>query len=324
MNILFLAPKTFGYDEKIKRALEELGYNVIFFQDTYFSSKLIKILLRIFPNLMEPFLGYLLINEIKKFPRNYFSKILVIRGEGVSQGALEVLSERFFGAKKVLYLWDNIKNVRHVKRKLRWFDEIYSYDPQDCNEYEFINFRPLFFSNESVLNESKSFEEKDSIFFVGTLHSDRAKIVIELMESVGAAITVDYYFFARTRFEYFVKAIFDKHVRRLDRKRIILKAMAYDEMISKMQASKYVFDTQHPNNTGLTMRTFEAIASRTKLITVNEDIRQYEFYDSNVICVVSRKNLSVPCDFFSNNDFKIHESFFKNYSISAFIADILR
>lgn len=68
------------------------------------------------------------------------------------------------------------------------------------------------------------------------------------------------------------------------------KTIRYSEMIAVLAISKAQIEIQHPSKKGLTTRAFESLGTKTKLITTNPAIRQYDFYNSNNILIIDRNN----------------------------------
>jgi hypothetical protein len=48
----------------------------------------------------------------------------------------------------------------------------------------------------------------------------------------------------------------------------------------------------------LIFRVFEALGYKKKLITNNQDITSYDFYNENNIFVITNENYQIPLDFF--------------------------
>jgi len=86
-----------------------------------------------------------------------------------------------------------------------------------------------------------------------------------------------------------------------------------------MKKSKIVIDIQHPNQTGLTMRTIEAIGSYTKILTTNHDIINYDFYNPNNVLIIDRNNPQFDNDFFSKPIVPYEKDLYYKYSIEGWI-----
>lgn len=321
-KILLIAPKTFGYEERIIEALEKLNYEVHFLSDTIFDSKAFKIFLRLLPGMGGFLLSLCYRSTLKSYGNNFFKKILVIRGEGLSEKTLSYIHERFSSAKKILYLWDNFRNIKRIRKKLKYFDVVYSFDPQDCSSEDELIFRPLFYLDEYAQKPRGSITKNGKIFFIGTLHSNRTKILYSIIKK-NPNLNFDYYLYCRTPLEYCFHYITDKNLRGLNQERILFKPMAANEVRQKLLNSECVLDMQHPSNSGLTIRTFEALAVGVKLITFNHHVMDYDFYNHNLIHVLNFDNFLIDEKFLNKNESFIPKEFYDKYSIYSFLKDIM-
>ena len=99
--------------------------------------------------------------------------------------------------------------------------------------------------------------------------------------------------------------------------------MPSDQLTATLKQSKAVVDIQHPKQTGLTMRTIEMLGANKKIITTNSDIKHYDFYHPNNICIVKRNNVVVPTEFMTTPFVLVDERIKERYSINYFVLDIL-
>lgn len=90
--------------------------------------------------------------------------------------------------------------------------------------------------------------------------------------------------------------------------------------------SKVVLDIVFREQKGLTLRCFEALATETKIITNNPEIRKYDFYNSQNIFIFEdiEKIKNIPIDFFKDPYKKINEKIVENYSVEKFLNDIFK
>lgn len=98
--------------------------------------------------------------------------------------------------------------------------------------------------------------------------------------------------------------------------------MSKSEIRDVFLNSKAVIDIQHPEQTGLTMRSIEMLGLNKKLITTNVDIRNYDFFNGNNIVVINRSNPSVPDDFIDANYIKPNGNVVSKYSIQSWLSSI--
>lgn len=85
-----------------------------------------------------------------------------------------------------------------------------------------------------------------------------------------------------------------------------------------------MIDIQHPKQVGLTMRTIEMLGLRKKLITTNQDIKNYDFYNEDNICIIDRKDILIKKNFFETNYNSNSDAYRKNYSLESFVDEILK
>jgi hypothetical protein len=82
-----------------------------------------------------------------------------------------------------------------------------------------------------------------------------------------------------------------------------------------------VLDIEHHEQTGLTMRTLEALAGGNKLITTNQSIKDEPFFDENMILVIDRENPVLDKDFFLRPHIKLE---LEKYEIKRWLDVLVR
>jgi hypothetical protein len=325
-KILFIGPKTFNYEKEIKQELETLGSEVTYLSDKPFNNILLIILLRIFPVVLWPFSKKIYLKKTALFKKNYFDVIFIIKGEGVSPSLLRWFKQNHTKAYFIFYLWDSIKNVKKVKNKFIYFDKILSFDPIDCKTNNNIIYRPLFFINDY---KNKYSNIGEGLFFLGTLNGDRRIVVSKINNLITENIKFDFFLLVRSRIEmllYDTKKVFCKTFQLkfydIPTDRLIHQPMNVFDINSKISKSNAVLDIQHINQSGLTMRTFEVLASGKKLITTNKNIINHDFYDPTLILVIDRLSPHIDLDFLKSKSNRINEMFFEKYSCSGWLKEI--
>ena len=103
---------------------------------------------------------------------------------------------------------------------------------------------------------------------------------------------------------------------------------SFDKMSAKdiskiVDESRIILDVQHPKQTGLTMRTIEMVGMNKKLITTNESIKKYDFYNTNNIAVVNRKNVEISAEFLNAPYEPLSPELYEKYSLKNWIFEVL-
>lgn len=319
-HILFFGPQTFNYEREIVLALERMGATVTYRSDKPWRASWLKALIRVFPKLAWRAADRLYRPWLEREGPRCVDTVLVVKGEGLSPGFLAALRSRYPAARFILYLWDSIANVRHVEAKFFAFDAFFSFDPEDCRKHSRFRYRPLFFVDSYRSGASQAGR---GLFFLGTLNGDRPRVLAKLVDSLQSAWMLDYWLFVRSRLELRIRQIYDKDLRKLDEKRFLRQPMTAAAASARIAECAAVVDIEHPRQTGLTMRTFEVLASGKKLVTTNRQIQAHEFYDPARVCVIDRYAPTVPDGFLGSKPAPLTEVFFEKYSIQGWLKEIL-
>ena len=232
-----------------------------------------------------------------------FDLLFVIKGANLNDNHLDYIEKRFSIKNKILYLWDGYKNHTNIETLVRHFHKIYSFDYRDCDQYGFIK-RPLFFietNNRLCDNNDKDID----LSFVGANHSQRLKFLRDLKE-ISKKSNLNYFFFLSTGIVGIIKGFVRGDISLKDLDIVKKGTLAYSTYLTVTRHSKAIVDFPNYNQTGLTIRTIEALSVGTKVITTNEYILHHN---------------DIPRDLFLiwNNDSTVQDitSFLKKHTESS-------
>jgi spore maturation protein CgeB len=142
---------------------------------------------------------------------------------------------------------------------------------------------------------------KYDICFIGTAHSDRyrtVKAIADFTEQYNLSLFL--YFYLPSAVMFWVRKIFLQKYEYGDIEEFSFSSLAHDQITSYFRESKVILDINHPQQSGLTSRTFEALGAKRKLITTNKNIVEYDFYNDRNIYVLDRNNPVVDPAFFTS------------------------
>lgn len=319
-NILLICPDFFGYQKKIIHSLEGLGANVKYLQDRPFSSFIMRALTSLFPITFSRLLERYYFKRLRNIQRSDFNIVFVVNGQTLSPNTLSVLHDLLPKAKFVLYLWDSIENRPNVVGNFPYFDKIFSFDEHDAALYR-LGFRPLFYIKDysAVSQDSYSFD----IAFIGSIHSDRFVVLNMLRNRYNNKFRFYYYLYIQAYWVFLLYKFLKPSmgVRRYSEFRFLQLPVKRVQDILEDTVS--VVDIEHPNQSGLTIRTIEAVFSGRKLITTNSDIANYDFYDKNNILIIDRKNPVIPNGFLEGKVTEMKSNMVDKYSIKGWLKELL-
>ena len=322
-KVLLIAAKLFNYDNEIYQELQNQGALVTQYDQRPANDFLTKVFIRLNLKLF-----------IKKKIDNYYSNIIeetlaieydyifLVSPEAIDVTNLQKIKNIQNKAKVFIYMWDSIKNKKQALDLLPLSDKFFTFDSTDIALNNRIMFLPLFYINDY---QSISIEEKPlyDIVFIGTVHSDRYKIVKSIEKlAIENNLTMYSYFFSPSRLLFWIKKITDKDFFFISENDISYKSLTKDDILKIIQKTKSVIDIEHPSQNGLTMRTIEMLGAKRKLLTTNKNICNYDFYNDSNIYLLDRNNIMIDKEFFKLDFKEIEKAVYLKYSLKNWIHTI--
>ena len=131
------------------------------------------------------------------------------------------------------------------------------------------------------------------------------------------------YPFLQSKFIYYFYKLTKKEFRNTSIADFRFDKISSQEISKVVAETKVILDIQHPNQTGLTMRTIEMIGMNKKMITTNQDIKNYDFYCEENISVIDRNNVNLNLEILRRSYKKLDDQIYNYYSIEQWILDVL-
>ncbi len=322
-RVLLFAPKYFGYEKAIEQTLIDMGAFVDYFDERPGNSFFDKALIRIDKRFLQHKIRKYYQKIQKEVSGKEYDYVLVVNIESMLSSTLADLRGQFPAAKFVLYMWDSVRNKKGAVDTFSYFDKILSFDKDDARDFN-LHFRPLFYMNEyAQIGQQHKNYSYDAIF-VGTVHSNRywfVKTLEQLLLKRGQRVF--FYFFLGSKILYYREKIKNRSFRGVVKSDFHFKSLPKSELLRLISCSKVIVDIQHPMQTGLTMRTIEALGACRKLITTNKHIVEYDFYNPNNIQVVDRDNPQISESFLQGDYQALDEDIYNRYSIRYWVKEVL-
>ncbi len=284
-NILFISPAFFGYEISICDALKKNGYNVDYFDERISNNSFIKAVFRIKKNLLKIITEKyyrVITNKIKGREYDYF---FLIKGEVVPETFIVEFKINNPNARLIYYTYDAISNNnKNSLYILKHFDDCYSFDFNDVKSNPLLKLKHLFYTTEYNYLQTTLHKREYTISFVGTLHSNRYSTIKTLFREFENTFV---FFYSPAKWFF----LYEKTLK-IEYKNILWQDVSFDKLDKKAVASiftssKSVLDIQRFGQSGLTMRTFEVLASGAILVTTNTHIKEAEFYDPDYIVIIN-------------------------------------
>ena len=106
-------------------------------------------------------------------------------------------------------------------------------------------------------------------------------------------------------------------------KDIHFKSLSSEEVCQIYNVSRCVLDIEHPKQSGATTRPIEMLPMKKKIITTNQHVKEFLFYNDNNFCVIDRDRPKLEDAFFHLPFLPVDEQLIQVYSPKAFACGLL-
>ena len=169
----------------------------------------------------------------------------------------------------VNYQWDGISRFAAAPSQISLFDRYYAFDPADLNRYPgTLPATSFYFDHLPPLNHASA---DGSIYFVGAHRDDRTDAIVRFCrhaQNSGWPLNFQIARDGHTQVEqhYPVNNIHFHN------------GISYRAHLDHARSAGVLADFVISTHGGLSLRTFEAVGYRKKLITTNAAVKEYDFY----------------------------------------------
>lgn len=312
MKITVLSLDLYGFNEFIAKELQKKEIDV-----TYINSAEFKYNYKNFTERSKNFLSKTFFKRnLKKLKQTEFvlNKIsndiqdvtLVIDPAHFNHTILKEIRKK--SKKLIAYNYDSMVQLPLPSDKITYFDEIYSFDKNDCEKYQFkfiTNF--IYIPKENI---QPRFDLK--VFTIQSKSQDRMHTINKIANELDRLSIKNYEFH-----------IYGKPSNNANKNIIFFnERISFDFFKNKMKNAEILLDLVRKGQNGLSFRIFEAMALQKKLITTNKNITRYDFYNPNNILVIDTDNISIPASFLNSKYEPLNEQIYQKYTLENWIQTV--
>lgn len=264
MNVAIVGPAFFGYLRRLADMMTSRGIPARFYDEFPSNQILTKITLR-----------YSSLAIRQRATRAYHEQIThdIIRSGAthVLFGTIEMFPHhcirrlRDRGIVMARYAWDSCANKPYAKTLDPFMRGVASFDPDDCRR-EGYRYVPLF---SSLPTDVATTTPDIDFFYCATFHSNRPMViakVIDACERENWRLKLMLFFHSRKL--WYTRFALHPGVWRLG-KLFSSKPFTLEEIAAATARARIVVDIHHNGQSGLTMRTFEALSLGAVILTTN-------------------------------------------------------
>lgn len=319
-RVLLIAPRFFGYEAEIREELERRGAAVDFILDRPFESALMKAMARFARAWVMPVADRHVRTALTDLGGGAYDLVLVINGQTLSRTVVSELRRASPAASFILYLWDSARNRSSSVAMSDLFDRVLTFDPVDARAHDML-FRPLFYGRGYAV-PSEAAPDID-LSFIGTIHTDRYAIASRVVRQLPADRKAWTYFYLQAPWVFRVQKLLNRHFGGARMEEFAFDPLPKPTVQEIFRRSLAVLDIEHPRQTGLTIRTLEALGARKKFVTTNPGVVDYDFYSPDNILVIDRTDPRLPAGFLETPYRPMEEAIYHRYSIAGWLDEVL-
>ena len=236
-------------------------------------------------------------------------QILVLNPDAFEHSTLEHMKK--CTNRLVTFLYDNLD--RHpAQDKLHFFDKIFSFDDQDIQNYGFeklTNYNYLHF-----LPKEQQNSHVDALYITSydKKRIEQLKVLSQKFQRLN--LSFDLYVIGKKSWKHQIIKPFTENKIIFSKKKICHKNLP-----QYYKNTKVILDLMRKNQYGLSFRIFEAMALEKKIITDNEKIKNYDFYNSNNILVLNKDFSNITKDFFETPYQTLPEKIYEKYTLEKWV-----
>ena len=267
---VLIGPSFFGYENDIVDELERSGFVCNFFDERPSNRGLVRAGLR---------LARVLGRTVRLRAHESFLKhpdasgadlVLFLKCEHIGEDFGRAMRLQNPEARIVFYAFDPIsRSAPWIASDRSVMDVKYSFDPNDVEVYEDLRYLPLFYGR-SYSGDMQWEARHYDVCFIGTLHSGRYAFVEHVVRNLDASFR---YYFSPARWDYLLRKQSSAY-RGVPMDQVRFRPLSREDTARALGSSRVVLDLPRPEQTGLTMRTFEALSSGCAVVTTNMRARK--------------------------------------------------
>ena len=203
----------------------------------------------------------------------------------------------------IFYFWNTIISSEGLQLSPKW--EINTFDKRDAIKYAYRYVGGFY----NCLFSENIIDTTSDVFFIG-VNKGRFDFIKSLQTIlIENNLTTDFIYVDN------VKSLYNSQYS---------KFMPYAEILTRCNKSKAILDVVKSNQFGLTLRVYEGIFMNKKIITTNDNILQYKFYNpQNILLLNPTTSINVIKEFLNTPIVPYSDQIKQTYSFESWITRII-
>ncbi len=321
-SFILVIPNDFGIFELFNENLERFGFNLILFIPKPFkyqssSVRITNFLRKTFlrdrkykRKLIQKFNSDAVAEKIKDLPANSIDYVLIIRPDTISIET--VLQLRRLGKKVVGYQWDGLERYNDIFKYIDLFEKFLVFDQADFAKFkhQYKNLQKcenFYFDYDTTC---ANVENSKIVYYVGSYIADRADDLISIVRELEK---YDLQFDVNLKYHPSTLPFTEKNIK------FFKDNFDFKSNIERLKKAKILLDLKVCEHNGLSLRFFEALKYRKKIITNNSAVLHYDFYEPQNIFILGHDDFKFLPEFLESNYKVLPTEMVEQYSFSSWL-----
>ena len=319
-------PKDYNLSKLIVKNLQSLGLEVIYIYpedtDSFKYDSIKQRLLNLYHKVISGNKSYK-----KKLRRDFYFKTsynlinthekydfcLFIRADFFENELIKACKTK--SNQMISYHYDGIHRNKEIFNKINFFDSFFVFDKEDLKFNSSFKYISNFYFD--YPEEEEHLQIENDFYFLGSHHNSRKNNIFELYEKL---IQIS----KNVKFE----IVFDKanygEINSYQNQNIkcFSKIINYESYLLNIKKSKIIIDLVIDEHKGLSFRVFESLKYKKKLITTNQTIKNYPFYNPNNILILEQNSIEEIRSFLQKPIIEIDKKTLETYSFTNWLKNL--
>ncbi|SEF77893.1 hypothetical protein SAMN05421847_0898 [Halpernia humi] len=319
MKICIISFDFWNYDEHIAAALRSKGVeayhiNIGAYKHKDFSAKITNTFSKVFlkKNIKNEKRQNFILEQLEAL--GHQDQILIINPELIEEKFhLEI---KKFTSRYIAYLYDSLARCP-AESILHLFDDIYSFDAQDVAQYGFTKINNYNYLEKVEIEKNPEF---DLVYLAS--YDERLKMLYKItdqLEKMGMTY----------RYIIVGKKTWKKNLLKLvsftgkDKSKKYQSRRVNQKNIPQFYTQgKVLLDLVRENQSGLSFRIFEAMALGKKIISDNQSLKNYDFYNPENILILKDDASNLNKAFFETPYEPLPEEIYRKYTLETWVETV--
>lgn len=180
------------------------------------------------------------------------------------------------------------------------YDLVMTFDFVDEKKYKFCKIDPPY--SIPIMKDENRLKKYD-IFFIGQA-KQRLPVIERIIEQLNSKVV----------YRFFLTGIKEKGILSEDNNVVINRPLPYHQVIEYIKDSNTILEIINSTQTGITLRTYEAIAYNKKLVTNNKNIKYFKYYDPRFMRIIDVNMITKDDIDFIKKDIEVDYKYKNDYS----------